>query len=156
MARFYSAIANGGKLVSPHVLMDVENPNKTVVPTPAPPGPRPIRGLNPSYLKIVQQGLYEGTHMSFGTSYGVFGNFPVPIAGKTGTAQKIITLPHFKGELNQSVFCGYGPVSNPKLVVCALIENGGYGGAAAAPAAERVFAKAFNIQPKQLGIIHSD
>ena len=34
MARFYSAIANGGKLVQPHILLDVENPNKTLVPTP--------------------------------------------------------------------------------------------------------------------------
>ena len=156
MARFYSAIANGGKLVSPHVLMDVENPNKTVVPTPAPPGPRPIRGLNPSYLHIVQQGLYEGTHLSFGTSYGVFGSFPVPIAGKTGTAQKVVHLPGVTREEDQSWWCGYGPVADPKIVVCAVIENGGYGGAAAAPAAEKVFGKFFHVQAKLTGPIHSD
>ena len=76
MARFYAAIANGGKLVTPHVLMDVENPNGTIVPTTAPPAPRPIPGLDPANLKVVQQGLFEATHDSFGTSYGVFGNFP--------------------------------------------------------------------------------
>ena len=48
MARFYAAIANGGKLVTPHVLMDVENPNKTIVPTAAPPAPKPIPGLDPA------------------------------------------------------------------------------------------------------------
>jgi penicillin-binding protein 2 len=156
MARFYAAIANGGKLVSPHVLMDVENPNKTLVPTPAPPGPRPIPGLNPAYLHIVQQGLYEGTHLSFGTSYGVFGNFPVAIAGKTGTAQKVVHLRNVTRLEDQSWWCGYGPVSDPKIVVCAVIENGGYGGSAAAPAAERVFGKFFHVQAKLTGPIHSD
>ena len=160
MARFYAAIANGGKLVTPHILMDVENPNGTIVPTTAPPTPRPIRGLDPKYLKAVQQGLYEGTHDSFGTSYGVFGNFPEPIAGKTGTAQKIVTLPGFKGERDQSWWCGYGPANEAKqpakLVVCAVIENGGHGGTAAAPAAERVFAKFFGVPVTQTGLIHSD
>ncbi len=157
MARLFAAIANGGKLVTPHVLMDVENPNGTLVPTAAPPAPTPIRGLDSAYLRAVQLGLYEGTHESYGTSYGVFGNFPVSIAGKTGTAQKTVTLPGFTGEADQSWWCGYGPVSpTPELVVCAVIENGGEGGAAAAPAAERVFAKFFHVSPKPLGRIHSD
>lgn len=156
MARFYSAIANGGKLVTPHVLLDVQNPNNTVVPTAAPPAPRPIPDLNPAYLKVVQQGLYDGTHMSYGTSYGVFGNFPRPIAGKTGTAQKVVTLPGVTRDEDQSWWCGYGPANDAKLVVCAVIENGGHGGSAAAPAAERVFAKFFHTANKQAGYIHSD
>jgi cell division protein FtsI/penicillin-binding protein 2 len=47
-------------------------------------------------------------------------------------------------------------VNDPKLVVCAVIENGGEGGAAAAPAAERVFGKFFNVQASLTGPIHSD
>jgi penicillin-binding protein 2 len=156
MARFYAAIANGGKLVSPHVLMDVENPNGTIVPTTAPPAPRPVQGLNPAYLKVVQQGLFEATHDPRGTSYGVFGSFPYPIAGKTGTAQKVVQLPGYTHVENQSWWCGYGPANDAKLVVCAVIENGGEGGAAAAPAAARVFAKFFHVPAVQPGIIHSD
>ena len=149
MARFYAAIANGGKLVTPHVLMDVRNPNGTVVPTAAAPAPRPVKGLDPNDLKAVQEGLVMGTHDPNGTSYGVFGNFPVSIAGKTGTAQKEITMPNYRGEQDQSWWCGYGPSTDAKIVVCAVIENGGEGGAAAAPAAQRVFAKFFNVQPPQ-------
>jgi penicillin-binding protein 2 len=157
MARFYAAIANGGKLVTPHVLMDVQNPNGTVVPTPAAAAPKPIPGLNPAYLRVVQQGLYEGTHLTTGTSYGVFGDFPVPIAGKTGTAQKVVQLPGLTREEDQSWWCGYGPANDPKLVVCAVIENGGEGGAAAAPAAERVFGKFFDVHANLTGLpIHSD
>ena len=156
MARFYAAIANGGKLVTPHLLMDVENPNGTIVPTTAPPAPQPIPGLDPANLDVVQQGLFEATHDPFGTSYGVFGNFPQPIAGKTGTAQKAVRLPGYTGTRDQSWWCGYGPANDAKIVVCAVIENGGEGGAAAAPAAERVFAKFFNVPPPPTGYIHSD
>jgi len=156
MARFYAAIANGGKLVTPHILMDVENPNGTIVPTTAPPAPQPIPGLDPANLDVVQQGLFEATHDPFGTSYGVFGNFPQPIAGKTGTAQKAVRLPGYTGTRDQSWWCGYGPANDAKIVVCAVIENGGEGGAAAAPAAERVFAKFFNVPPPPTGYIHSD
>ena len=59
-------------------------------------------GLDPADLSVVQQGLFEGTHDPFGTSYGVFGNFPVPIAGKTGTAQKVVTLPGYPGPLERT------------------------------------------------------
>jgi penicillin-binding protein 2 len=156
MTRFYAALANGGNLVTPHVLADVENPNGTIVPTTPPAARRRIPGLDPAYIQAIQQGLFEGTHDPFGTSYGVFGSFPVPIAGKTGTAQKIVTLPGYKGEQDQSWWCGYGPANDAKLVVCAVIENGGHGGTAAAPAAERVFAKFFHVHVAQTGFIHSD
>jgi penicillin-binding protein 2 len=157
MARFYAAIANGGKLVTPHILMDVQNPNGTPVLTTAPPAPKPIPGLDPNYLKVVQQGLYEGANDPLGTSYGVFGNFPVKIAGKTGTAQKTVRMPGYTGEQDQSWWCGYGPANDAKIVVCAVIENGGEGGSAAAPAAERVFAKYFNLPvPPIPGPVHSD
>jgi cell division protein FtsI/penicillin-binding protein 2 len=58
--------------------------------------------------------------------------------------------------MSQAWWCGYGPTYDPKLVVCAVIENGGEGGAAAAPAAERVFARFFHVQATRAGYIHSD
>jgi penicillin-binding protein 2 len=155
MARFYALIANGGKLVTPHILMDVENSNGTVVPVAAPPAPKDA-GVDPAALQVVRQGLWEGTHLTFGTSYGVFGKFPVSIAGKTGTAEKVVTLPGYRGLQNQSWWCGYGPTNDAKIVVCALIENGGHGGTAAAPAAMQVFAKFFHVKPQLTAPIHSD
>jgi penicillin-binding protein 2 len=155
MTRLYAMIANGGNLVTPHLLMDVENQNGTAVPVPAMPAPKPTH-VDKAALKVVQQGLWEGTHATFGTSYGVFGTFPVSIAGKTGTAQKVVTLPGYTGIQNQSWWCGYGPTNNPTLVVCALIENGGHGGTAAAPAAEKVFSSFFHVKAQEEGAIHSD
>jgi penicillin-binding protein 2 len=155
MARLYAALANGGKLVTPHVLMDVESPNGAAVPVPPTPAPKQV-GVDPAALRVVQKGLWEATHMPFGTSYAVFGKFPVSIVGKTGTAQKVVSLPGYTGLQNQAWWCGYGPYNSPKLVVCALIENGGYGGDVAAPAAAQVFAAYFHVKFHVLGPIHSD
>jgi penicillin-binding protein 2 len=106
--------------------------------------PQPT-GVDPTALRYVQQGLEEATHASFGTSSGVFGNFPIDIAGKTGSAEKNVTLPGYPAPLNltQSWWCGYGPFDAPTIVVCAVIENGGHGGTAAAPAALKVFEQYF-------------
>jgi penicillin-binding protein 2 len=151
MARLYALIANGGKLVVPHLADDVEltgNDGKQgrvlrrFGAQPAEP-----TGVDPTALRYVQQGLEEATHASFGTSYGVFGNFPVDIAGKTGSAEKNVTLPGYPHPLNltQSWWCGYGPFDAPTIVVSAVIENGGHGGTAAAPAALRVFEQYFGV-----------
>ena len=44
-------------------------------------------------LSVVQAGLEEATHSPLGTGYGVFGDFPEDIAGKTGSAEKEVTVP---------------------------------------------------------------
>ena len=157
MARFYALIANGGKLVTPHLLLDVEQSvTGGAAPHPAAPAPQQV-GVTPAAVRIVQQGLLEATHASFGTSTAVFGNFPVTIAGKTGTAEKAVDPGDGIARLfNQSWWCGYGPYDKPSIVVCALIENGGHGGTAAAPTALKVFEEFFKKKAPSLGAIHSD
>ena len=149
MARFYAMIANGGKLVTPHVAEDVELPSSKgqasrVLRRFAAQAPEPT-DVDPGALAVVQQGLEEATHASIGTSSGVFGTFPVDIAGKTGSAEKVVSVPGYPQPLTltQSWWCGYGPFDKPSIVVCALIENGGHGGTAAAPAALKVFEQWF-------------
>ncbi len=146
MARFYAMIANGGKLVRPHLVDDVveggggKSPPR-VVHRFTPPAPQPV-GVDPTALAVVQDGLFQATHASYGTSASVFGNFYPAVAGKTGTAQKNPNT----NQQDQSWWCGYGPANSsepPELVVCALIENGGFGADAAAPAALKVFQEFF-------------
>jgi penicillin-binding protein 2 len=162
LARFYAMIANGGKLVRPHLAQDVEEGGDArslgrVVHRFTPTPPQQVN-LDPTALAAVQSGLYQATHASYGTSSAVFGSFPIPIAGKTGTAEKIIQgLP--SDRTNQSEWCGYGPADpgeTPQLVVCALIENGGHGGDAAAPAALKVFEKFFHQSGGPTGPVYSD
>ena len=161
MARFYSIIANGGKLVTPRLLLDVEQPSANrapgrVLPTPRPAAPEPTN-VDAQALAVVREGLYEATHSTLGTSSAIFGSFPIPISGKTGTAEKSIDPGDgYMHTFNQSWWCGYGPSNDPRLVVCALIENGGHGGDAAAPAALKVFEAFFGKEAVQRGPIHSD
>jgi penicillin-binding protein 2 len=161
MARFYAALANGGRLVTPHLLLDVEQPSSNgrrgrALPTPPPPAPEPTN-VDAQALGVVREGLYQATHYSFGTSAAIFGGFPIPISGKTGTAEKELDPGDgYRRIFNQSWWCGYGPSDDPELVVCALIENGGHGGDAAAPASLKVFEEFFGKEAVLQGPIHSD
>jgi penicillin-binding protein 2 len=161
MARFYALIANGGRLVTPHLLLDVEQPSSNgrrgrALPTPPPAAPEQTN-VDAQALNVVRQGLFEATHYTFGTSSAIFGTFPVPVSGKTGTAEKIIDPGDgYPRTFDQSWWCGYGPSDSPELVACALIENGGHGGDAAAPAALKVFETFFHQHAVQTGPIYSD
>ena len=157
MARFYALIANGGKLVTPHVVQAVQQGDARGGPT----GPLTLRRFSPppqevaldrAALDVVRDGLYQATHSTNGTSSTIFGHFPVPIAGKTGTAERVIDVGDYSTLMDTSWWCGYGPSHAAELVVCAVIENGGFGGEAAAPAALRVFESYFG---KEAGLVQT-
>ena len=161
MVRFYAMIANGGRLVRPHVAADVEElgtrfAQGRVLHSFTPPAPQSVK-LDPTYLAIVRDGLLRATHDTDGTSTAVFGDFPYAVAGKTGTAEKHVDIPGYSGMMDQSWWCGYAPADKPTITVCAVIENGGHGGTAAAPAALKVFEQYFHAQPSQVRVAtHSD
>jgi penicillin-binding protein 2 len=181
MTRFYALLANGGLLVQPHVVRDIEQPGASqeeddpvVLRSFEPRPPRDV-GLPAQAIQIVQQGLYGATHDTLGTAAAIYAGYPIPIAGKTGTAEKYVELPvgylgrktPFARLQDHSWFCGYGPTTpfgsldleygHPPLVVCALIEYAGHGGDAAAPAALDVFASYWGVAPPEaFGEVHSD
>jgi penicillin-binding protein 2 len=159
MARFYALIANGGKLVTPHVVMQAEQSGENGgTPLPGgrfvPDAPQRV-DVDPEAIKQVRDGLYLATHGMNGTATAVFGNYPISIAGKTGTAEKYSSE---HGQLlDQSWWCGYGPTDRePELVVCAMIENGGHGGSAAAPAALKVFEQHFDVKATGVTPVETD
>ncbi|SBO44070.1 penicillin-binding protein 2 [Cyanobium sp. NIES-981] len=111
MARLYAAVANGGWLVTPHL---VERPM-----------PRSRINLKPSTVAVLQKGLRmvvtEGTARLLNDP-----KLP-PVAGKTGTGEDPPRPDH-------AWFGGYAPADKPTLVIVAFGENsGGYGGTVAAP-----------------------
>ena len=158
MARFYALIANGGKLVTPHLVSSVEQPGDDgAVKAVFSPAPKDVN-VQVEELNVIKDGLFRATHASYGTSVGVFGSFPVPIAGKTGTAEKSVDLDGdgFGSMVDQSWWCGYGPTDSPDLVVCVVIENGGHGGTAAAPAALKIFESHFGRKAAAQTLIETD
>lgn len=83
--------------------------------------------ISPHTLAIIRDGMYRGVNVAGGTGSAsrIQG---VIVAGKTGTAQN----PHGK---DHSWFIGFAPIEQPKIAICVLIENAGFGGAIAAPIA---------------------
>ncbi|MFN2470899.1 MAG: penicillin-binding protein 2 [Gaiellaceae bacterium] len=159
MASFYAMVANNGRMVQPHLLKWAERGTDRTLPlvTRRYSGPAPREsGINPVALSAVQDGLYAATHGAYGTATAVFDGFPVSIAGKTGTAEKRVE--QAGGALvDQSWFCGYGPTdATPELAVCVVIENGGFGGEAAAPAALEIFQEYFHRQGGNVAPVPTD
>jgi penicillin-binding protein 2 len=168
LAAFYAMLANGGNVVTPYVVSSLEQPGGQKSPdgkkSPtivlrrfAPRAPQPSK-VDPAALAAVRDGLYLATHSASGTSAGVFANYSVPISGKTGTAEKVVPLPGYPSDHleDQSWWCGWGPSDAARLVVCALIENGGHGSSAAAPAALRVFERYFGVQAPPSVVVDTD
>ena len=164
MARFYALLANGGKLVQPHLVSAIEQGGgSTTGPTQGSPivlrryQPAAKKlNLDPAAIDVIRQGLFEATHSPNGTSSGVFGHFPVPIAGKTGTAEKSIDAGTYMRLEDTAWWCGWGPYDKPELVVCAVIENGGFGGEVAAPAALQVFEEYFGTEAARVEVKQAD
>ena len=111
MARLYAAVANGGWLVTPHL---VERPTE-----------RTWIGLKPATLQVVRDGLRQV--VTNGTARLLNDPSLPPVAGKTGTGEDPPRPDH-------AWFGGYAPADKPTLVIIAFGENsGGYGGTVAAP-----------------------
>jgi penicillin-binding protein 2 len=141
MAVAYAAIGNGGDVVRPHVGMEVQDPNGSVVQE-IDPSPQRHVDINPQYRSTILQGLHMAAQEQSGTSEPVFGNFPVPMAGKTGTVER-------PPQADQSWYVCLAPYPNPKIVVATTIEQGGFGVQSAAPVAEHILAAYYNEHPDE-------
>jgi penicillin-binding protein 2 len=137
----YAAIANGGYVVTPHVGDEIEDDSNGthVIRNLASNFPRRKINLEPGLLAAIRTGLEQGTHDTLGTSAPVFKDFPVDVAGKTGTAEKT-------GEPNTAIFASYAPAKDPQIVTVVLIEKGGHGGSAAAPTALDFYSRYFGTK----------
>src|SRR5262245_46642312 len=133
LAVAYSALANGGTVVRPHAgLALLSSRGKPVRPLRF----RPRRRLRLTDADAIRRGLYDAAHS--GTSATVFGSFPIPVAGKTGTAQTPSGSDH-------SWYASWAPADHPRVVVVVLIEHGGFGVEAAAPAAREIYSAFFHV-----------
>jgi penicillin-binding protein 2 len=138
MAVVYSTIANGGDVVVPHIVQRVEDVSGRTLQEVRPQVRRHV-DIAPANRTAVMQGLTAAAMSQGGTSYPVFGNFPIPIAGKTGTAER---APHG----DQAWYVALAPADNPRIVVAVTLEEGGFGVDTAAPVAARILADYLNIK----------
>jgi penicillin-binding protein 2 len=137
LAVAYSALVNGGTVVRPHVGEAVwRNHVRRALHF------RPVRKLRLSpYTSAIKQGLYEAANSAGGTSASVFSGFPIKVAGKTGTAETCgASCP------DHSWYASWAPYDHPRLVVVVMIERGGFGAEAAAPAAKKIYEAYFHLK----------
>lgn len=138
MAVAYAALGNGGTIVTPHLGMEVEDAAGRVIKEFDPKPRRKVK-IEPGTRSVIMEGLHDAAQGPGGTSDPVFGSFPIPVAGKTGTAER-------PGHADQSWYCILAPYPNPRIVTCVTIEEGGFGAQAAAPAAHTILEAYFHDQ----------
>jgi penicillin-binding protein 2 len=140
MAVAYATIANGGTVPRPHVGMVVEDAAGRVLREIDPAPARQVR-IDPEWRETILAGLHDAAQSPGGTSYAVFGGFPVDVAGKTGTAER----PPYG---DQSWYVVLAPYPDPEIVVAVTFEEGGFGADTAAPAALQILSEHFEKEAK--------
>ncbi|GAB2892384.1 penicillin-binding protein 2 [Uliginosibacterium flavum] len=142
LAHATATLAAGGIMFKPHIVkyvVDTQSGQRRMIE----PTPVADLGFKPEHLEIIRKGMV-GVNI-YGTGARAFAGVKYEVAGKTGTAQ-VFSLKGGKykeGEINErlrdhALYIAYAPANDPKIAVAVLVENGGFGAAAAAPIARQV------------------
>jgi penicillin-binding protein 2 len=130
VANMMAAIANGGILYQPHLVMRIsgtpQEEEQIFVSTER--GRVPVSEAN---MQVIRAGLEGVTNDTGGTAYHAFEGAAFTSAGKTGTAETPDEKPH-------AWFAGYAPVEAPQIAVAVVVENSGEGSVFAAPLCRQV------------------
>ncbi len=137
MAVSYAAIANGGRVLRPRLGLRIEDASGRALQQLDAPTARRLK-ISQGNRQAILEGLHGAANGPGGTSTPVFEGFPIPIAGKTGTAEHI-------GKPDQSWYVALAPYPNPKYVVAVTDEAGGFGADTAAPMARRILAELLDV-----------
>ncbi len=130
VADAYAAVANGGRLWRPYVVERVVAIDGSDLLQTEPK----VRGtltVSAEHLLAIRAALRDVVARPNGTAYSAFQGFPLPVAGKTGTAESGRETPH-------AWFVAIAPADHPQLVLVVLVEHGGEGSRVAAPIARQI------------------
>lgn len=135
MAVVYSAIANGGYLYRPYMVSRIDNFDGTPLKIYSPQvvGTVPVSKTN---LEIIRRSL-RGVMQPGGTGGFMFSNYPIPIAGKSGTAQT--------HGVDNGWFIAFAPYDKPQIVVVVMFEHSGFGSQSAAPVVKKMMDAYFRV-----------
>lgn len=129
LACIAASVANRGIMPQPIFVREMRDPQGKV--TPLNTVTRPVQSMSPETAQRLQEMMREVTRS--GTASGVFSGLPWEVAGKTGTAET-----DTGDGASHSWFMGFAPADAPRYAFSCIIENGGYGRSAAAPAVRRI------------------
>jgi penicillin-binding protein 2 len=141
LAVAYAALANGGTVLRPHLGERIEDQSGRVIQEFSTRARRRLH-IDPHNRQAIIDGLRQAASAAGGTSTPVFQGFPIPIAGKTGTAEKGL------GRKDQSWYVALAPYPSFRYVVAVTAEHGGFGADTAAPEARKILAALFGVKDK--------
>ncbi len=130
LTRFMSIFANNGKLVTPFIVKAIDGQDVSAAHQKI----TDVR-LKIKTLAFCRQGLRDVVDSPSGTARSL-SDLPVPVAGKTGTAET-------GGGHNHAWFAGFFPYEKPKYAFCVFLEKGGHGTDAAGKAKQMIEAMAW-------------
>ncbi len=144
MAQATAILASGGQRHPPHLVRAVEDVITGNV-QPVQPEALPPLPLKPEHVALIHRALHGVTQE--GTSTRVFAGAPYASGGKTGTAQAVGVRQNQKYDASKlaefqrdhSLYIAMAPLEAPTVALAVVVENAGFGAAAAAPIARRVF-----------------
>ncbi len=113
LARYVTAVANKGTVYNETLLKEIRSSDGQVLETYAPNVKNTVDVLNSQQWDAIHSGMRMVVESS-----SLFKDFPVAVAGKTGTAQQVTT------RANHALFVGFAPYDNPKISVVTRIAYG--------------------------------
>lgn len=128
IANYIAAIANGGTLFKPHLVSQIKKSDGTSVSIK----PEIIRSnfVSANVLNVIREGMRQV--VTEGTAQ-TLKDFPVEVAGKTGTAQ------FGTNDKTHGWFVSFAPYNNPQIAMAVLVEGGGEGHSSALPVTKEVY-----------------
>jgi len=138
IANYVATIANGGKRYKPYIIDKVIDHDGNIVSETKPEYEQ--LPVSEETLAAVKKGMRSVASSVDGTAEKVFRDFPVEVAGKTGTAETGLEAEHSSNAL----FVCFAPANNPQIAVAVVIERGVWG-SYTAPVARDVLAAYFNL-----------
>jgi penicillin-binding protein 2 len=137
-----SAVANGGKVVTPHVVKELRNgEGKTIAIVPT--NVKRDLNIDPRNIAIMREGMRQAV-ADGSANLGAARN--VQVAGKTGTAEFGATIGNNQ-YLTHGWFTGYAPFDAPQIAINVFLEQG-TGGGNAAPVASKILSYYFGRQQR--------
>ena len=144
LASATATLVSGGQRFEPRLVREIRN----IVTHQATPvagqalAPLPLK---PEHVALVMNAMHGVTQE--GTSTRVFAGAPYKTGGKTGTAQAVGVKANEKYNASRlsefqrdhSLYTAFAPLDGPTIALAVIVENAGFGAAAAAPIARRVF-----------------
>jgi len=147
MANYIATIANGGTRYQPYLVDRVVDYQGKVVKQFDKKAVSHVT-VSPATLATVRRGMRAVVEPG-GTAYSIFSNFPVPIAGKTGSAQTGKDK-YGNDKPTHGWFVAFAPYDNPQVAVASVVEYAGHGGSSAGLVCRDVLAAYFNIDKTQV------